>query len=52
MEELTEKDLFNIRDMFATVYNEFGYDEFSESEKETLNKILLLHFLAEFKGVD
>ena len=52
MEELTERDLFNIKDMFAIAYTEFGYDGFSESKKETLNKILLLHFLAEFKGVD
>lgn len=52
MEELTKGDLYNIIDMFAISYNEFGYDEFSESEKETLNKLLLLHFLAEFKGED
>ncbi len=50
MEELNERDLFNIRDMFGLVYNTFGYDDFSESKKETLKKVLLLHFLAEFEG--
>ena len=52
MEELNERDLFNIRDMFGLVYNTFGYDDFSESKKETLKKVLLLHFLAEFEGDD